>query len=187
MFLFSGITSPTTYTNELDLSHVIKLSQPPVIEPPPHRLSDLTRTSILRINESDRNRPIVVHPPTVHTRDVIMGRARRTLTDDGSADVVHHVGIISPPTSFSIVKRPTVTTSTTDQYELPQISTIAPPDFADRSQILIRQRRIQSNIAQPSSDDLIDSALSTTQPILIKDDHDPRLRRPVQVKNEKFH
>jgi len=159
LFLFSGITSPTTYTNELDLSHVIKLSQPPVIEPPPHRLSDLTRTSILRINESDRNRPIVVH----------------------------HVGIISPPTSFSIVKRPTVTTSTTDQYELPQISTIAPPDFADRSQILIRQRRIQSNIAQPSSDDLIDSALSTTQPILIKDDHDPRLRRPVQVKNEKFH
>ena len=167
----------------MDLTHAIKSSQPPIIELPDrrNRLSDLTRTSILRTNQLDDSRRITVPPPAVHTKDIYTSRARRTLTDDGSTDVVHHISIASPPVSFSIVKRPTVTTSTTDQLQQPQVSTIDPPDFVDRSQILIRQRRLKSDIAQPSSDDLIDGAVSSSQPILIKDDHDPRLRRPVQV------
>jgi hypothetical protein len=191
------------YTSETDFTHVIKSSQPPIIERPlsdrQHHPSNLTRTRILRTNESGiqsfddypRHEPIVVRPPTVQTRDILIGRARRTLTDDGSADVVHHVGIVSPPPAYSIVKRlstqirATITTSTTDQYELPQVITVPPPDFVDRSQIYIRQQRIQSHIAQPHSDDLIDGALSSSQQVLIKDDdYDPSLRIPVQVKNE---
>lgn len=189
------------YTSDTDFTHVIKASQPPIIELPlddrQHRPSNLTRTAILRTNEpgiqsfadDQPQKAIVVRPPKVQTKEIVMGQARRSLTDDGSADVVHHIGIISPPPSYSIVKRPsvqirtTVTTSTTDQYELPQLTTVSPPDFVDRSQVFIRQKRIQSHTTQPSSDDLIDSALSTTQPTLIKDDdYDPSLRRPVQVK-----
>jgi len=189
------------YTSEMDFTNVIKSTQPPIIEIPlndrQHRPSNLTRARILRTNEPgiqsfddhQRNDVIVVRPPMVQTKEVLMGRARRTLTDDGSADVVHHIGIVSPPPSISIVKRPstqiraTITTSTTDQYELPQVSIVAPPDFVERSPVQIRQQRIQSNIIQPHSDDLIDGPLSSTQQILIKDDdYDPSLRRPIQVK-----
>jgi hypothetical protein len=127
----------------------------------------------------------------VQTKDVVMGRARRTLTDDGSGDVVHHIGSVSPP-PISIVKRPatrirtTITTSTTDQYELPQVTTVPPPDFDDRSQVFIRQQRIQSKIAQPDSDGLQDSPLTATQQTLIKDDdYDRSLHRPIQVKKKK--
>ena len=187
------------YTSEIDSFNAIKATQPPIIEIPFNdRQSNLTRTPIRRTNDSgiqsfdndQRRNDIVVQRPIVQTRDVVISRARRTITDDGSADVVHHVGIISPPLSYSIVQRPstqirtTITTSTTDQYELPQVTTVSPPDFIDRNQILIRQQRIQSNIAQPSSDDLVDGALTTTQPSLIKDDdYDRSLRRPVQVKD----
>ena len=185
------------YTSETNFTNVIKSSQPPIIEPPSgDRRSNLSRSPIRRTNDTStqsfdhgqRSNMLLVQSPTVQTRDVIVSRARRTLTDDGSADVVHHIGIVAPPASYSIVERPlpqirtAITTSTTDQYQLPQVTTIDPPDFVDRSQIPIRKHRIPSNIAQPSSDDLIDGALSTSQQILIKDDdYDSRLRRPVQI------
>lgn len=117
-----------------------------------------------------------------------MGRARRTLTDDGSADVVHHVGIISPPPAISIIKRPSPPVQTIDRYQIPQVSTIDPPDFVDRNQIFIRKKRLQSNIIQPDTDNLIDAPLSTTQQTLIQDiDYEPRLRQPIQVMKQKNH
>jgi len=190
------------YTSDTDFTHVIKSSQPPIIELPltdrQHRPSNLTRTRIIRTNEpgtqsfddDQRSRVIVVRPPIVQTNEVVMGHARRTLTDDGSADVVHHISIVSPPPSISIVKRPSTqirsTTSTTDQYESPQVITVAPPDFVDRSQVFIQKQRIKADITPPHSDGLIDRVLSTSQQTLIKDDdYDPSLRRPVQVKKKK--
>ncbi len=202
VMLILGLVSPSMHTSEPDFTHVIKSTQPPIIERP--HPSNLTRTSILRTNESgirsfedDRPSKVYVVPqPVVQTKEVTVGRARRTLTDDGSADVVHHIGIISPPASYSIVKRPstqirtTVTTSTTDQYEYPRVTTTAPPDFLDRSEVYVQPQRIESNIAQARSDRLVDGVLSSTQQTLIQDDdYDSRLRRPVQVKKKQswFH
>jgi len=189
------------YISDTDIGNVIKASQPPIIELPinvigQHRPANLTRARILRTNDSgtrsydnDQRNHFVVPQPTVVRSEVTMRHARRTLTDDGNADVVHHVGIVSPPLSYTIVKplptqkRTTITTSTTDQYEAPRVTTVAPPDFVDRSQVRIRPVRIQSNIVQPHSDGLIDGPLSTSQQVLFKDeDYDPNLRRPVQVK-----
>jgi hypothetical protein len=181
------------YTSDTDFSNVIKSSQPPIIEIPvidyQHRPSNLSRSRILRTNEPSTqtidNDLIIVRPP--QTKEVVIGRARRTLTDDGSADVVHHIGIVSPPPSYSIVKRPatkirtTMTTSTSDQHEVPRITIISPPDFPNRSHA--RQERISSSTVKIHSDDLIDAPLSASQQILIKDeDYDASLRRPVQVK-----
>jgi len=191
------------YTSDADFAHALKSSQP-IIEIPPtdrqHRPSNLSRTRIIRTNEpgtqsfddDQRSRLIVVQPPIVQTK-IPMGHARRTLTDDGSADVVHHISVVSPPTAISIIKRSptqirsTVTTSTTDQYESPQVITVAPPDFVDRSQVFIKKQRIKSEITPPHTDGLIDAPLSTSQQTLIKDaDYDPSLRRPVQVKKKQF-
>jgi hypothetical protein len=182
------------YTSEADFSHVIKSSQPPIIEIP--HPSNLTRSRILRTNEPGTQlttddhlyESIVVPSPVVQRKEILMGRARRTLTDDGSADVVHHIGIVSPPLSYSIVKRPspqTKTTSTTDQFEPPHVSTVAPPDFVDRTAVYIRHERAHRDIIQPSSDDLVDGPLSTSHQVLFKDDdYEPSLRRPVQVNSD---
>jgi hypothetical protein len=185
------------YASDTDFTHVIKATQPAIIELPlvdrQQRPSNLTRTRILRTNETGTqsydNDLIIVRPPVVQTKEIVMGHARRTLTDDGSADVVHHIGIVSPPPSYSIVKRPsaqtrpTTTTSTTDQHQIRRISTVSPPDFPIRSQVYTRQERIPSSVVQILPDELVDGALSTSQQVLIKDeDYDPSLRRPVQVK-----
>ena len=200
--LMASTISPSMYTAEGEFSRAVRYSQPPIIEPPStdrhHRHSNLSRTSIVRTNDmgtqlfdnDQRRNMFVVRPPVVQTKEVIVGRARRTLTDDGSADVVHHIGIVSPPLpSYSMEKQPsthkrtTITTSTTDRYNLPHVITVPPPDFADREDTVIRKRRLHSRPTQPSSDELIDTAVTATQPILIKDDdYDPSLRIPVQVK-----
>jgi hypothetical protein len=200
--LILGIGSSPMYISDTDIGNVIKASQPPIIELPinaidnrQHRPSNLTRAPILRTNDSgtqsydNDQRITVLRPTVVQSKEVVMGRARRILTDDGNADVVHHIGIVSPPLSYSIIKPPptqkrtTITTSTSDQYEAPRVTTVAPPDFVDRSQAHIRPVRVQSNIVQPHTDGLIDGAVSTSQQVLFKDeDYDPNLRRPVQVK-----
>lgn len=202
--LMASTISPSMYTAEGEFSRAVRYSQPPIIEPPStdrqQRLSNLSRTSIVRTNDlgtpsfdnDQRRNMFVVRPPVVQTKEVIVGRARRTLTDDGSADVVHHIGIVSPPLpSYSMEKQPsthkrtTITTSTTDRYDLPHVITVPPPDFADREETVIRKRRLHSRPTQPSSDELIDTAVTATQPILIKDDdYDPSLRIPVQVKKK---
>ncbi|CAF4723337.1 unnamed protein product, partial [Rotaria magnacalcarata] len=70
-----------------------------------------------------------------------MGRARRTIIDDGSTDVVQHVGIISPPQIYSIFIPPTSQTNTTltskvnNLYEVPTLTTVDPPDFVDTKKI----------------------------------------------------
>lgn len=201
--LMGSTASPSMYTSDSDFARAIRSSQPPIIEPPSadrqHRLSNLSRTSIVRTNElgapsfdSDQRRNMfVVRPPMVQTKEIVLGRARRTLTDDGSADVVHHIGIVSPPPAYLMDQQPsphmrtTISTSTSNQFEYPQVITIPPPDFADRQDIVVRKRRLNSHPAQPSTDDQLDTALTTTQPILIKDDdYDPSLRIPVQVKQK---
>ena len=186
--LMAGMTSPPSYVSDIDSFNALKATQPPIIESPLRfRQSQLDRTRIVHTNDYDPQRSDIIVPrPVVQTREIPVGRARRTLTDDGSADVIHHVGIISPPLSYSIVaptpKRTTISTSTRNQYETPQVTTISPPDFVDRNQTLIRQQRIHPHIAQPTSNELVDSPLTTTQQVLIKDsDHDPNLRRPVQI------
>ncbi|CAF1311454.1 unnamed protein product, partial [Adineta steineri] len=201
--LMAGITTSPMFTSDADMSNVLKSVQPPIIELPINAIGDrqrrpidLTRSPVLRTNESgtqsfdddQRNDYIVVRPPVVQTSNVVMGRARRTLTDDGNADVVHHIGIIAPPTTFSIIKQPTTqlratsTTSTTDHYELPRIITVSPPDFSNRTQTRIHQEHIQSTVIQPYTDDLIDGALTSSQQILHKDEnYDPSIRRSVQI------
>ena len=89
------------YTSESDFSNIIKSSQPPIYEIPVTsvvdryaRPSNLARTSILRTNELDthamdsdhRHKTLVVPVPVVVPTRVPIGRARRTLTDDGSDD-----------------------------------------------------------------------------------------------------
>ena len=100
-------------------------------------------------------------PNVVHSKEVVMGRAYRTLTDDGCGEIIHHIGAVSPPPIFSIVKRsssqPTKKFAATihDQYEIPFITTIAPPDFANRKHMYTRQER-------NFSDQTVNDALSTS-------------------------
>ncbi|CAF4670375.1 unnamed protein product, partial [Rotaria magnacalcarata] len=84
-----------------DLStNVIKSTHPPII--------DCDRPSPLRHDF------LVVSPSNIiQTKESIMDRARRTIIDDGSTDVVQHVGIISPPQIYSILIPPTSQTNTT--------------------------------------------------------------------------
>ncbi|CAF4948813.1 unnamed protein product, partial [Rotaria socialis] len=79
--------------------------------------------------------------PVVQTKKIRTGRARRIVTDDGSADVVHHVGIVSPPPSYSAlepVSAPRVPIKI-ERYDTAHITTMAPPDFVDRTEIYIRK------------------------------------------------
>jgi hypothetical protein len=84
---------------------------------------------------------LMVSPPIiVQTKEIIMGRARRTLTNDGTTDIIHHISSVSPPPIFSSSKRslPTSQTrkrlTTTEPYDKLYITTIPPPDFPDRNQ-----------------------------------------------------
>ncbi|CAF1029712.1 unnamed protein product, partial [Adineta ricciae] len=200
--LMAGIGASPMYTSDADMGSVLKSSQPPIIELPinaiadrVYRPSNLTQARVVRTNEQgvsiyadgSNNDVIVVRPPIVRTTDVVMGRAHRTLTDDGNTDVVHHIGIASPPTSFSLVKRPTTqihmsTTSTSDQYETPRVITVAPPDFPQRIQTHIRTERADDNVVQPHTSELIDGPLTSSQQVLYQNgEYDPSLRRPVQI------
>ncbi|CAF4167559.1 unnamed protein product, partial [Rotaria magnacalcarata] len=87
--------------SEIDLStNVIKSTHPPII--------DCDRPSPLRHDF------LVVSPSNIiQTKESIMDRARRTIIDDGSTDVVQHVGIISPPQIYSILIPPTSQKNTT--------------------------------------------------------------------------
>ena len=187
------------YTSESDFSNIIKSSQPPIYEIPVTsvvdryaRPSNLARTAILRTNEMEtdhRQKTLVVPVPVVVPTRVPIGRARRTLTDDGSDDVVHHIGLVSPPPSFAMAPqhsshvRATVSTSTTDYYELPRITPVAPPDFPDRNRTYIRQARAHSNTVPSNHDELIDAPLAASRQTLVKDkDYEPSLHRPVQVR-----
>lgn len=204
LLFISGIGSPPMYASNGDLGHAIKFSQPPILEIPvipvverrPHS-SNLSRTSILRTNEpgrqsidsSQHSTMIIVPTPVVTQTRIPIGRAHRTMTDDGSADVVHHIGITSPPAAFVADKtspsriRTTMSTSVTERYEEPHIVTVPPSDFKDRERVYVRQERAKSNIIPPMTDELIDGALSTSQQTLLKDaDYDASLRRPVQVR-----
>ncbi|CAF2111616.1 unnamed protein product, partial [Rotaria magnacalcarata] len=137
--------------SEIDLStNVIKSTHPPII--------DCDRPSPLRHDF------LVVSPSNIiQTKEIIMGRARRTIIDDGSTDVVQHVGIISPPQIYSILIPPTSQTNTTltskvnNLYEVPTLTTVDPPDFVDTKKI----RR-----QQDQSDGLIDSVLQTSQQVI---------------------
>ncbi|UJR36709.1 hypothetical protein I4U23_029426 [Adineta vaga] len=201
--LIAGIGTSPMYTSDIEIGNALKSSQPPIIELPinaivdrPYRPSNLTQARILRTNEQgvdqfaddSHNDIIIVRPPVVvQTREVPVDRARRILADDGNTDVVHHIGTTAPPTLFSIIKRPPTqihmtTTSTTDQYEKPRLTTIAPPDFPERLQSHIRTERIDNSTIQPYRDDLIDGALTSSRQVLFQNgEYDPSLRRPVQI------
>lgn len=62
-----------------------------------------------------------------------MGRARRTLTDDGAAEVVYHLGASSPPATYQQPANTLEVARIYDQYELPSLMTIDPPDFLARA------------------------------------------------------
>ena len=154
------------------------------------RSSNLTRTSILRINEpgtspirqQSRKDDLIVPSPVVNRIKVPMSRARRTLADEGNSDVVHHVGIISPPPAYVADKIPSPTrvrTTLSTAYS----ETIKSPDSVNPQKIVIRKSRAKSNIISPVDGDLIDAPLAASHQTLIKDDHqiDPKLRQPVKV------
>ena len=205
LWLISGISSPSMYTSDVDFRSAAKSSQPPIIEVPiipivdrEQRPLNLSRTSILRTNEpptksvddDDSNRLFIVPQPNVRVQKVTKGRARRTLTDDGSTDVVHHISIVSPPPSYTAVKRittpipTTVRTSRTDEFEVPCAELIPPPDFIDRTHIRVPKGRARVHTVQPLSNVLTDRVLSTTQPTITKDDDYGRSpSKPAKVKH----
>jgi hypothetical protein len=187
------------FASQTDFIHVIKSSQPPIIEIPVIPISNrLSRTSILRqnvhvpaIRDSDQHhRTLIVPSPVVIRNKVPVGRARRTLTDDGSTDVVHHIGIISPPIASSYLEkrsstqfRTTLNTNLTDDVQHTRISTASSTDFIKHDRTFIRKERATSNIIPLRNDELIDGPLTSSQEILYKDeDYDANLRQPVQVK-----
>ncbi|CAM2717941.1 unnamed protein product [Rotaria socialis] len=197
--LMAGSSTPSMYASDTDFSSVVRSTQPPIIEAPlipvvdrGDRTLNLTRTSILRTNEpgaqtianDPRNELIIVRPPVVQTKKIRTGRARRIVTDDGSADVVHHVGIVSPPPSYSAlepVSAPRVPIKI-ERYDTAHITTMAPPDFVDRTEIYIRKERAHSNIVQPTPDGLVDRALATSQQVLFRNaDYNTSLQIATQI------
>ncbi|CAF3139432.1 unnamed protein product [Rotaria sp. Silwood2] len=144
------ISNSHVYNSEIDLTNnLLKYSHPPIID----------------IHHQSHDDFLTVSPSNVlQTNEIIMGRARRTLIDDGSNEIIQHVAIVSPPPvySFFIPSSQTNTTLTTminDQHEIPHITTIDPPDLIDRKQIYISQ--------QDHNDEIIDSVLSTSQQVIV--------------------
>jgi hypothetical protein len=127
-------------------------------------------TPSIYISETDlaiRKDFVIVSPPiVVHTKDIIMGRARRAVVNDGSGEIVQHVGVSSPPTVYSNPQRSSsqprfdLTRSLYDQYAIPHVTTVYPPDFVDRQQLHIRQEL-------DPSDDFIHSVLRASQQVII--------------------
>ncbi|CAF1094059.1 unnamed protein product [Rotaria sordida] len=135
-----NIVTSSIHNSEIDLSNnLIKYSHPPIIN----------------IHHQSQSHDFITTTPSnvVQTKEIIMGRARRTLIDDGSNEIIHHVGIISPPPIYSILIPSTSQINTTiyDQHEIPHITTVDPPDFIDQKQIYIRQE-------QDYSDKIIDTS-----------------------------
>jgi hypothetical protein len=112
-----------------------------------HSSSIHTSETDLEKKSSRKDFNIVQPPIVVQTKEIIMGRARRTLTDDGSCDIVHHVGISSPPIIYSDLERSLsqtrlkLTGTIHDQYDMSHLTTFHPPDFIDRQQMRLRQER----------------------------------------------
>jgi hypothetical protein len=71
---------------------------------------------------------MVSSPIIVQTKEIIMGRARRTLTNDGSSDVIQHISGVSPPPIYS-VNKPLLSI----QANIRIMKTIDPPDFDVRN------------------------------------------------------
>ena len=87
------------------------------------------------------------YPPViVQTREIIMGRARRTVTHDGASDIIHHIGGISPPAIYSVDKQP----SSSSRINTRVITIVDPPDFVPQhSQDEIRRSHAQIYIHRP--------------------------------------
>jgi hypothetical protein len=130
-----GITSSPIYTSETDSNrHIIKSFHRP-------------RT---------HNNFLMVSPPIiVQTKEIIMGRARRTLTNDGSSDVIHHISGVSPPPIYSVNKRSSsqarirFTATINEPYDSSYITAIDPLDFVDRNRqdgMIITQHHPQTKI-----------------------------------------
>jgi hypothetical protein len=90
----------------------------------------------------------MVSPPIItQTKEIIMGRARQTVTDDGSNDIIHHISSISPPPIYSVDKR------SSSETRIRVTATIKdPPDLVDQNEIVRTsyrpQTKIYTNISQ---------------------------------------
>jgi len=142
--------SPNIYTSEIDLiNNFIKTSHPPIID---HHRQDFS---------------VVSSPTVVETKEIIMGRARQTLTDDGSDMLVHHVGTTFPPSIYSDVKQSSpqrrirLTATINEQYDIPYVTDVDSLDFIDRNQMHIRQE-------QDHNDGIIDGTLNASKQVLLK-------------------
>ncbi|UJR09413.1 hypothetical protein I4U23_013654 [Adineta vaga] len=90
----SGISSVSTYTSDVHFSNnVIKSSHPPIID-------------FHHGNHLQPDFPIVSAPTIVQTKEIVMGRARRTLTDDGGDMIIQHVSTTLPPPIHSDCRKP---------------------------------------------------------------------------------
>jgi hypothetical protein len=86
----------------------------------------------------------------VQRKEVIMGRARRTLTNDGSGEIMHHISTVSPPAIYSLDKR------SSPQARIIVTATIDLPDFRHRSEKIIPtpsrpQTKLYTTIPQTKS------------------------------------
>lgn len=152
----STIHTPTACNPELELStNVIKSSHPPIIDV--HHQSE-TRSCHDFILVSPSN--------LVETKEIVMGRARRTLNDDGITNIIHHIGIVSPPTIYSItppspplIKRTTLTAMINYEHEVPYVSALEQPEGIDRKQNCTRKERDDCNA-------MVDGVLSTSHQVI---------------------
>ncbi|CAF1006180.1 unnamed protein product [Adineta steineri] len=123
----SNLHSPPIYTSEIKPSHS------PIIDRSNHDFH-------------------IVSPPTIiQTKEIVMGRARRSLTEDGSEHFVHYIGTTLPPPIYSDNKqsssknRITFTATIYDQYDLPYTTDVDSLDITDRKQMRIQQEKDSSN------------------------------------------
>ncbi|CAF3554936.1 unnamed protein product [Rotaria sp. Silwood1] len=149
------LSYPSISNTDIDLTNnLIKYSHPPII-------------NIDQKNQCHHHDFLTVSPSNiVQTKEIIMGRARRLLIDDGTDEIIQHVGVISPPPIYSIFipssssaaaqRNLALTTMINNQHEIPHITTIDPPDFIDRKQFHIRQE-------EDTNDGILDNVLSIPQ------------------------
>lgn len=85
----SQLASPSSVPSALHSpSHVVKFAHPPII--------DCRRSASARPDSAGASPPIVVQ-----TKEVIMGRARRVVSESGCDGAFQHIGATLPPAVFS--------------------------------------------------------------------------------------
>ncbi|CAF0833022.1 unnamed protein product [Adineta ricciae] len=155
----SGMSSTSTHISNTHLNNnIVRASHPPIIE---YRHGNPARSDI----------------PIVQTKEIVMGRARRTLTNDGDEIITHHVSTTLPPAIYSDCRKPPPSPSRKrkiriiatihDHREEPMVTDVDSQELIDKKRSCIRQHERndgEMNDAVSMSKQVINSHLLTTVP-----------------------